>query len=110
MSNSGVTVNSVIDIRVKSNSSIVKQAEKLGIKIHWKHTVINTNGYKKINSIEIMKQGLVHIIASDTHMAVGQRCYDMELGFTHAKRMIGIEDATMLFSTNPLNILENQKI
>ena len=62
------------------------------------------------NSIEIMKQGLVHIIASDTHMAVGQRCYDMELGFTHAKRMIGIEDATMLFSTNPLNILENQKI
>jgi len=55
LSNSGVTVNSVIDIRDKSNSSIVKEAEKLGIKIYWKHTVVNTNGYKRINSIELMK-------------------------------------------------------
>ena len=55
LNNSGVSVNSVIDIRDKSNSSIVKQAEKLGIKIHWKHTVVNTHGYKKINSIELMK-------------------------------------------------------
>jgi len=52
---SGVTVNSVVDIRNKSNSSIVKQAEKLGIKVHWKHAVVNTNGYKRINSIELMK-------------------------------------------------------
>ena len=55
LNNSGVNVNSVIDIRDKSNSLIVKQAEKLGIKIHWKHTVVNTHGYKKINSIELMK-------------------------------------------------------
>ena len=53
--NSGVTVNSVIDIRDKSNSSIVKQAENLGIKIHWKHTIVNTSGYKRISSIEIIK-------------------------------------------------------
>ena len=55
LNSSGVTVNSVIDIRDKSNSSIVEQAEKLGIKIHWNHTVVNTNGYKRINSIELMK-------------------------------------------------------
>ena len=55
LSKSGVIVNSVIDIRDKSNSSIVKKAEKLGIKIHWKHTVVNTNGYKRISSIELMK-------------------------------------------------------
>ena len=55
LSKSGVIVNSVIDIRDKSNSSIVKEAEKLGIKIHWKHTVVNTNGYKRISSIELMK-------------------------------------------------------
>ncbi len=53
--NSGVTVKSVVDIRDKTSSLIVKQAEKLGIKIHWKSSVVNTNGYKKINSIEIMK-------------------------------------------------------
>ena len=55
LNNSGVTVNSIIDIRDKSNSSIVKQVEKLGIKIHWKHTVVSTTGYKKISSIELMK-------------------------------------------------------
>ena len=49
------SLNSIVDIRYKTSSLIVKQAEKLGIKIHWKSTVINTNGYKKINSIEIMK-------------------------------------------------------
>ena len=52
LNNSGVIVNSIIDIRDKSNSSIVKQVEKLGIKIHWKHTVVSTTGYKKISSIE----------------------------------------------------------
>ncbi len=55
LNHSGVTVNSIIDIRNKSNSSIVKSAENLGIKIHWKHTVVNTSGYKRINSIEIMR-------------------------------------------------------
>ena len=55
LSKSGVNVNSIIDIRERSTSSIVKCTEKLGIKIHWKHTVINTNGYKRINSVEIMK-------------------------------------------------------
>jgi len=55
LNNSGVNVNSVIDIRDKSSSSIVKQAANLGIKIHWKHTVVNTNGYRRISSIELMK-------------------------------------------------------
>jgi len=50
-----VNVISVIDVRDKSNSTIVKQAEKLGIKIHWKHAVVETYGYKKINSIDLMK-------------------------------------------------------
>ena len=50
-----VNVISVIDVRDKSNSTIVKQAEKFGIKIHWKHTVVETYGYKKINSIDLMK-------------------------------------------------------
>ena len=55
LNKSGVAINSVIDIRDKSNSSIVKETEKLGIKIHWKNTVVNTSGYKRINSIELMK-------------------------------------------------------
>ena len=50
----GISVN-MIDIRKKATSNIVKQAEKLGIKIYWNSTVTNTFGYRKINSIEIMK-------------------------------------------------------
>ena len=44
----------IIDIRKKTNSKIVKQAEKLGININWNSTVTNTFGYRKIKSIEIM--------------------------------------------------------
>ena len=39
----------------KSESLIVKKVQDIGIKIHWKHTVVNTKGYKRINSIELMK-------------------------------------------------------
>jgi len=49
----GISVK-IIDIRRKTNSKIVKQAEKLGINIYWNSTVTNTFGYRKINSIEIM--------------------------------------------------------
>jgi len=55
LNKSGVIVNSVIDIRDNSNSLIVKHAKDQGIKIHWKHTIVNTNGYKRISSINIMK-------------------------------------------------------
>ena len=49
----GISVK-IIDIRKKSDSEIVKQAQKLGINIYWNSTVTNTFGYKKIKSIEIM--------------------------------------------------------
>ncbi len=67
LNNSGVIVNSVVDIRDKTNSLIVKQAEKLGIKVHWKSSVVNTNGYKKINSIEIMQ------LSDDGNAVVGKK-------------------------------------
>ena len=51
----GVKVNSIIDIRDKSESLIVKKVQDIGIKIYWKHTVVNTKGHKRINSIELMK-------------------------------------------------------
>lgn len=62
------------------------------------------------SSIDIMRHGLAHVIASDTHMVEGQRCYDMELGFSHAKRIVGIDIAKKMCSVNPLAILENQKL
>ena len=62
----GISVN-IIDIRKKATSKIVKQAEKLGIKIYWNSTVTNTFGYRKISSIEIMK------LSDDSSNVVGDK-------------------------------------
>ncbi len=52
---SGIQIGVIVDIRDKCSSSIIDQVESLGIKILWKHTVVQTEGYKRIKSIEIMK-------------------------------------------------------
>ncbi len=49
----GISVK-IVDIRKESSSKVIQNAEKLGIQIFWNSTVINTNGYRKISSIEIM--------------------------------------------------------
>jgi sarcosine oxidase subunit alpha len=51
----GIKVQAIIDIREKSKSAIIKQVEDLGIKIYWSHTVVDTNGYKKLKQISIME-------------------------------------------------------
>jgi sarcosine oxidase subunit alpha len=51
----GIEVIAIIDIREKSKTSIVKQAEDLGIKVYWSHTVVDTYGYKKLKQISIMQ-------------------------------------------------------
>ena len=49
-------LKSIIDIREHSNSKIVKEAiESLGIKIYWSHTVVDTEGYKRLKEISIME-------------------------------------------------------
>ena len=54
LKDSGVNINSIIDIRDNSDSSVVRYAKDLGIKINWNHTIINTHGYKRINTIDTM--------------------------------------------------------
>ena len=49
----GISVK-IVDIRKKTSSNIVQNAEQLGIQIFWNSTVVNTNGYRRISSIEIM--------------------------------------------------------
>ncbi|MDA9106415.1 sarcosine oxidase subunit alpha family protein [Candidatus Pelagibacter sp.] len=51
----GIKVEAIIDIREKSNTIFTKEAEDLGIKIYRSHTVVNTEGYKRINKITIME-------------------------------------------------------
>jgi len=53
--NKGVKVKSIIDIREKSDGTLPKKCNELGIKIYWKSAVIYTEGYKKINKIHVMR-------------------------------------------------------
>ena len=46
---------SVIDIRKNSSSMVVQSAKENGIKIFWNHTVVDTQGYRRIKSIQIMQ-------------------------------------------------------
>ena len=61
-------------------------------------------------SVDMMTEGLIHVIASDTHMAEGQRCYDMDLGFKFAKQIIGSYEADQMVGSNPRAVFENQKM
>ena len=51
----GIKVQGIVDIREKSESSIIKEAQVLGIKIYWSHTIVDTHGYKKLKQISIME-------------------------------------------------------
>ena len=48
-------MNVIVDIRKNSDSLIVKEALDLGLKVLWESTVVETQGYKKIKSFEVMK-------------------------------------------------------
>ena len=50
----GINVT-IVDIRNNSSSMLVKNAKDAGIKIYWNHTVVNTKGYRRIKSIQIME-------------------------------------------------------
>jgi len=50
----GLNVEAIIDIREKSDSELVKEVEKIGIKIYSSHTVVDTHGYKRLKEITIM--------------------------------------------------------
>ena len=59
----------------------------------------------RVFSHEILLDGFCHIIASDTHMAVGQREQDLIKGFESAREIIGVESAVKLVSDNPRKLL-----
>ena len=51
----GIKVEAIIDIRKQSKTAFTKEADDLGIKVYRSHTVVNTEGYKRINKITIME-------------------------------------------------------
>jgi len=51
----GVSVKAIVDIRDGSDGYLVNKCINFGLKIFWKHTVVNVGGHKKINKIFIMR-------------------------------------------------------
>ena len=82
LNKSGVKVNTIIDIRENSTSPLVKKVQKIGINILWGHTVVNTNGYKRIKFINAQK------LSVDGESVVGKKikincdCLGMSGGWT----------------------------
>ena len=82
LNKSGVKVNTIIDIRENSTSSLVKKIQKIGINILWGHTIVNTNGYKRIKSINVQK------LSANGESVVGKKikvncdCLGMSGGWT----------------------------
>ena len=63
----GIKVKGIIDIRNKSESQFVKEAENLGIKIYWSHTVVDTSGYRRLKEISIMQ------LSKDNQSVIGSK-------------------------------------
>ncbi len=81
----GISVQAIIDIREKSESSIAKEAENLGIKIYWSHTVVDTYGYKKLKKISIMKLSKDgQSVSNSNKTALDCDCLGMAGGWTPA--------------------------
>ncbi|MDA9598216.1 sarcosine oxidase subunit alpha family protein [bacterium] len=81
----GINVHCIIDIRENSNSSIVKEARDLGLKIYWSHTIVDTHGYKRLKQISIMelsKDG--QSFANSNKIALDCDCLGMAGGWTPA--------------------------
>ena len=51
----GIKVQAIIDNREEIDSKLIKETEKNNIKIYKGYTIVDTFGYKRINSVSIMK-------------------------------------------------------
>ena len=81
----GINVEAVIDIREKSESTIVQEAKNLGIKIYWSHTVVDTHGYKRLKQISIMELSKdAQSFAGSKKIVLNCDCLGMAGGWTPA--------------------------
>ena len=80
----GIQIKAIIDIRENATSKIIDEIESHGIKIYKSYTIVNTEGYKKINKISIMQ------LSKDGQSVVGSKinldcdCLGVSGGWTPA--------------------------
>ena len=80
----GIQIKAIIDIRENTSSKIIDEIESHGIKIYKSYTIVDTEGYKKINKISIMQ------LSKDGQSVVGSKinldcdCLGVSGGWTPA--------------------------
>ncbi|MBM3926706.1 MAG: hypothetical protein FJ320_12165 [SAR202 cluster bacterium] len=58
----------------------------------------------------LIKRGLVHVVASDTHRPEGPRGPDLRKGFDELKSLVGEQSAAKMMIEMPAAILENSRV
>ena len=84
LSNKGIKVKAIVDIRDANENGLIKSIKDLNIKIYNNHTVVDTKGHKRINKVSIME------LSKDGTSVVGNKidincdCLGMAGGWTPA--------------------------
>ena len=80
----GIEIRAIVDIRENPESKIIDEVESNGIKVYKSYTVVDTEGYKRINKISIMQ------LSKDGQSVVGSKinidcdCLGISGGWTPA--------------------------
>ena len=106
--NKGIKVEAVIDIRESSNSKIVKAVENVGIKIHWSHTIVDTKGYKRLNSISAMKLSNDGLSVTGNKIDISCDCLGVAGGWTPAVHLFTQSGGKLKFDENNKVFLPNK--
>ena len=84
LSNKGIKINAIIDIREKVNSEITNHAEKIGIKIYNSYTIVDTSGYRRIKEVSIMKLSKDGQSVTGSKIKIKCNCLGISGGWTPA--------------------------
>ncbi|MDA9650682.1 sarcosine oxidase subunit alpha family protein [Candidatus Pelagibacter sp.] len=106
--NKGIKVEAIIDIRDKSNSKIIKTVEDAGIKILWSHTIVNTNGYKRLNNISVMKLSNDGLSVIGNKIEISCDCLGVAGGWTPAVHLYTQSGGKLIFDEENQIFLPNK--
>jgi len=106
--NKGINVEAIVDIRDQSESKIVKKIKEAGIKIYWSHTIVDTAGYKRLNSVSIMKLSNDGTSVTGSKISISCDCLGVAGGWTPAVHLYTQSGSKLKFDEEKQIFLPNQ--
>ncbi len=106
--NKGINVEAIIDIREQSESKIVKKVKEVGIKIYWSHSIVDTAGYKRLNSVSIMKLSNDGTSVIGSKISISCDCLGVAGGWTPAVHLYTQSGSKLKFDEEKNVFLPNQ--